>query len=310
MAGRSKGSRFCRRKMRVKQLNTSFKLLESLPPRGLEILEKLGAGNTASDVAKSCGCSKANITYWKNKLLDMRALRLQTSDAVKLYSLTPYGSKILARSDRLCDEVVVLEDHAVKFGVVEDEKVRLDWRKLGSPRNWEQLGVRIGTVRVEKHVGLTRSIIIHPGRLKGFDVDELEVDAGRIVERVKMVLENRFGMVLTDEGVPLHKPITRFYSKEAKEDVKHGTVIVEGVGSIDESPPEKVPHEEYEGKERAKARLLLPDSVKRLEMKVDSLTKITESLATSTTRLVDLLQSVLQPSQPSGPEKDVGKYVT
>ena len=72
--------------------------------------------------------------------------------------------------------------------------------------------------------------------------------SGRIVERVRMVLENRFGMVLSDVAVPLHQPITRFYSEEARELVKLGTTIVQDVGSIDESPPEKVAHEEYHGK--------------------------------------------------------------
>ena len=68
--------------------------------------------------------------------------------------------------------------------------------------------------------------------------------SGRIVERVRMVLENRFGMmILTDVGVPLHQPITRFYSEEARELVKLGTTIVQDVGSIDESPPEKIAHE-------------------------------------------------------------------
>jgi predicted transcriptional regulator len=281
--------------MRVKQLKGSIKLLESLSPRALDILQKLGAGNPATIVAEACSCSKANITYWKNKLLDMGALKLQTNDVIKIYSLTTYGLKVLTRSERVCVEPVVLEDHAVKFGVVECERVRLDWVKLGQPRNWEKLGVRIGSVRVER---TSRSIIIHPGRLKGFDVDELEVDAGRIVERVKVVLENRFGMVLGDEGTPLHKPIYRFYSEEAKEDVKHGTCIIEGKSSTDESPPEREAHEEYNGKERAKARQLLPDSVKRLEMKVDSLVKTAESLVVSTSRLVDLLKGALEtPSQ-------------
>jgi len=50
-------------------------------------------------------------------------------------------------------------------------------------------------------------------------------------------------MVLSDVGVPLHQPITRFYSKEARELVKLGTTIVQDVGSIDESPPEKIAHE-------------------------------------------------------------------
>lgn len=57
-------------------------------------------------------------------------------------------------------EVVGLEDYAVKFAVVEGEKCRIDWRKLGSPRNWVKLGVRIGGVRV---VRTSRHVIIHPG---------------------------------------------------------------------------------------------------------------------------------------------------
>ncbi len=31
------------------------------------------------------------------------------------------------------------------------------------------------------------------------------------------VLEKRFGMVLSDTGVPLHEPIVRFFTPEAKE---------------------------------------------------------------------------------------------
>ena len=48
----------------------------------------------------------------------------------------------------------------------------------------------------------------------------------------------------------------------------HGTVVVEGVGAVDNSPPEHIPHEEYSGVERTKARILLPDSVKALRNEV------------------------------------------
>ena len=155
----------------------------------------------------------------------------------------------------------------------------LNWKRLGRPRNWEKLGVKIGNVRV---VRTSKSIIIHPGRLRGFDVDELLILSGRIVERVKMVLENRFGLILSDVGVPLHQPITRFYSEEAGELVKLGTTIVEDVGSIDNSPPERVPHEEYIGKDLAKARLLMPLKLSQLEQRVEGveilLTKISDSI--------------------------------
>ena len=184
----------------------------------------------------------------------------------KEYALTPYGSNILTTSESgVGPEVCCLEDQAVKFDVIEwGNAERLDWKKLGRPRNWEKLGVKIGNVRV---VRTSKSIIVHPGRIRGFDVDELLMLSGRIVERVRMVLENRFGLVLNDVGYSLHQPVTRFYSEEAGELVKLGTTIVEDVGSIDNSPPERVPHEEYVGKDLAKARLLMPLKLSRLELK-------------------------------------------
>jgi hypothetical protein len=271
--------------MRVQKFKSCFELLGS---RGKRVLELLGAGNKASDVAKVIGCGKSSVSYWKNKLLRMGALRLQCHDIYDVFSLTPFGSKLLTGSERGAGcEVVLLEDYAIKFVVVEGEKIRLDWVKLGEPRNWVKLGVRVDGVRVVKNAD--RSVVIHPGRLRGFDVDELLVESGRVVERVKGILENRFGMVLSTEGVALHKPIFRFYSQEAKELAEVGTTIVDGVGSIDCSPPEKIPHEEYHRRELAKERLLMPLHVRRLEDKVDS-------LAAEVHNLVSVLKELTQPS--------------
>ena len=279
LAGASRRKGFFSRKTRVKQLNNTVKLLGS---RGLEVLKKLGAGNTASQTAITIGCAKSNITYWKNKLIYLGVLKLQVHDVVKIYSLTSYGSKVLTRSERngVPVETVVLEDFAVKFRVVEGEKVKLDWRRLGAPLNWVKLGVKVGGVRV---VRTSRNVIIHPGQLRGWDTKELIFDSGRVVERVKNVLESRFGMVL-EGGVALHKPVFRFYSKVAEEIVKSGTVIVHDrlgvrVGAVDESPPERVPHEEYDGEMLGKARLLFPFTLIRLEKKVDALAVVLGKVA-------------------------------
>jgi hypothetical protein len=277
---------------RVKQLNKRFKLLGS---SGLQVLKHLGAGNKATDVAKMLKppCTKANVTYWTKKLLKMGALQLQTKDVIKIYSLTPYGSKLLTRSEGDISESVCLEDYAVKFEVLERERRPIEWEKLGDPRNWEKLGVRIGGVRV---VRTSVSVIIHPGKLKGFDTHELLMTSGRIVEWVKRILEDKFGMLLSDDGVELHKPTWRFYTPEAEEDLKFGTVITEGVGRTDDSPPEYRPHEEYDGEARAHARHLLPDSVKRVENKVDminaNLLKVTENLAALTESIGRLADSL------------------
>jgi hypothetical protein len=247
------------------------------------------------------------MNYWKNKFVKMGALRLQCRDVVHIWSLTPFGSKLLTRGEG-GGEVVVLEDFAWKFGVVEWERRALDWVRLGCPRNWEKLGVRIANVRV---VRTSCSVIIHPGRFKGWDVRELRDLAVRTVEWVKRVLEDRFGMVLEDRGCPLHEPIFRFYSEEARQDVKVGTVITAGVGSTDASPPERVPHEEYEGVERAHARHLLPDSVKRVEGKVDALASIVQNLTESMGKLAGSFESFAcmfkqTMESPAEPEKHNG----
>ena len=163
---------------------------------------------------------------------------------------------------------------------------------MGRPRNWEKLGVKIGNVRV---VRTSKSIIVHPGRLRGFDVDELLMLSGRIVERTRMVLENRFGLILDDVWVALHQPVTRFYSEETGELVKLGTTIVEDVGSIDNSPPERVPHEEYVGKDLAKARLLMPLKLSRLEQRVEDIENRLTDLSDNVGELVSVLKTTLIP---------------
>ena len=47
---------------------------------------------------------------------------------------------------------------------------------------------------MELNLGLEPTVVIHPGQVKGFNVDELEMEAARIVERIRVVLEQKFGM--------------------------------------------------------------------------------------------------------------------
>ena len=302
-----------RQVQRVKGVKHDFLTLADAVPltkKGLQILKLLGAGNPAINVAKVVGCSRSNVCYWKNKFLNMGAIKLQVHDVVQIYKLTPYGSKVLTRGEGYFPEVCCLEDYAIKFEVKEWEKVPLNWRRLGRPRNWEKLGIKIGNIRV---VRTSKSVIIHPGRLRGFDVDELLMLSGRIVERARMVLENRFGLVLSKVGVPLHQPITRFYSEEAGELVKLGTTIVEDIGSIDNSPPERVPHEEYVGKDLAKARLLMPLKLSRLEQRVEGLEKKLTDLSDNVCELVSVVKTALVPKPaeefPSQPV-DYQRYIT
>ncbi len=89
----------------------------------------------------------------------------------------------------------------------------------------------------------------------------------------------------------MHQPITRFYSQEAKDIVKLGTTIIENVESIDNTPPERVPHEEYMRKDLAKAILLVPLKLVYLENKVEDIETKLNNLNKNTTELVLILKN-------------------
>jgi hypothetical protein len=252
--------------------------------------------------------------------------------------LTPYGSKLLTGSDGETRLPILFEDHALKFKVLQRERCCLDWEKLGEPRNWRKMGVRIGEVRVELNLGLEPSVVVHPGQVKGFNVDELEMESARIVERTRLVLEEKFGMVLSENGAPLHSPRWRVYRPECHEWILAGTVEVEGVGALDHSPTHDKqdvlsgkPHLEYSDKKLAAKAAEFPvahDSGKRLavsavefplvlanlEAKIDALFGQFERLAASNERLTDAMTRAMTP-QPSDPrelvegQKKLGEYV-
>lgn len=263
---------------RVQQFNESIELLD-ISPSGMKILRVLGTPEcTASDAVKIIGCSKSLVTYWKNYFIDVGALRLLTKDIVKYYELTPFGSRILTTSETgAAPRVVhVLEDHAVKFEILkeEDRERSIDWRKLGEPRNWVKWGFKLGNVRVVK---TPRSIIIHPGKLRDFDADQLLVSAGQIVGRIRLELMVRFGMILSEEGVPLHDPIWEVFTPEAEEFEGAGTFRVHmkdgAIGAMDKSPPDRKRHFEYNRRELAIAAVRSPELFVELARKVDGLAR-------------------------------------
>jgi hypothetical protein len=297
----------------VQQFNGKIELL-GFSQRGLRILRVLGTPDcTASDAAKVVGCSKSLVSHWKNHALKTGCLRLLVDGIVKYYELTPLGKKILECSKNFTTGeagfgcVHVLEDHAVKFEILkqEDADRRIDWRKLGEPRNWVKWGFKLGNVRVVK---TSRSIIIHPGKLRDFDADTLLVTAGQIVGRVRLELMVRFGMVLSEEGVPLHAPVWEVFTPEAKELDDAGTFKVhmrDGVvGGLDNSPPDRKRHFEYNRKELAVAAVRSPELFVELTQKVDALAKTVEGLVSVNERLVTLLSEAFGFAKNSGERKE------
>jgi DNA-binding MarR family transcriptional regulator len=301
----------------VQQFKGKIELL-GFSQRGLRILRVLGTPDcTASDAAKVVGCSKSLVSHWKNHAIKTGCLRLLADGIVKYYELTPLGKKILERSKNLTTGeagfgcVHVLEDHAVKFEILkeEDAERRIDWKKLGEPRNWVKWGFKLGNVRVVK---TSRSIIIHPGKLRDFDADALLVTAGQIVGRVRLELMVRFGMVLSEEGVALHAPVWEVFTAEAKELENAGTFKVHmrggAVGGLDNSPPDRQRHFEYNRKELAVAAVRSPELFVELAQKVDVLIQTVSGLVAVNERLVGLLSEAFDLAKGSDAGKEAVKF--
>lgn len=288
----------------VQQFKGKIELL-GFSQRGLKILRILGIPDcTASDAAKIVGCSKSLVSHWKDHSIKVGALRLQTDGIVKYYELTPFGVKLLASSTDVTTgesgtamgAVHVLEDHAIKFLILkeEDRQHPIDWRKLGQPRNWVKLGLKLGDVRVVK---TSRHIIIHPGKLRDFNADQLLVTAGQIVGRVRLELMQRFGMILSEEGVPLHDPVWEVFTPEAEELNGAGTFKIHmaagATGGLDNSPPDRKRHFEYNRKELAVAAVRSPELFVELAQKVEALVQTVNGLVTVNEKLVGLLTESL-----------------
>lgn len=267
----------------------------------MQILRVLGTPDcTASDAARIVGCSKSLVSHWKDYAIKVGALRLQTDGIVKYYELTPFGVKFLACSTDFTtgDQCVamgtvhVLEDYAIKFEILkeEDKQQPIDWRKLGQPRNWVKLGFKLGDVRVVK---TSRHIIIHPGKLRDFNADRLLVRAGEVVGRVRLELMSRFGMILSEEGTPLHDPVWEVFTPEAAALDGFGTFKVHmakgATGGLDNSPPDRKRHFEYNRKELAVAAVQSPELFVELAQKVESLVQTVNGLVTVNEKLVGLL---------------------
>ena len=135
--------------------------------------------------------------------------------------------------------------------------------------------------------------------------------AGQIVGRVRLELVARFGMVLSEEGTPLHDPVWEVFTPEAEALNGAGTFKVhmaEGAtGGLDNSPPDRKRHFEYNRKELAVAAVRSPELFVELAQKVEVLIQTVNGLVTVNEKLVGLLAEALDSaSKKSGEEGKVG----
>ena len=273
------------------ELNTFELGRLTLTPRGLEILELLGAGNPPCKVADAIGVSRSAVTYWIRKLTQHGLIKLQIRDVYKIFALTYLGEQTIKQTSqgvRKARRTVVLEDYPIKYALLEGEKVRrVSWEKLGNPRNWVKLGFRIGGIRVVK---TSKSVIVHPGRLKGWDPYRLVYVAGRECGRAASWLQSHLGMVL-GPGEPIKRPTFQVYDPVAEELTKYCSFKCD-VGGADRSPPSRRGHWEM-GPEVARDYLLSFSRLREVQGHLNVIDKRLESVNYSVNRLTEQIEGLV-----------------
>lgn len=250
-----------------------FGLRYRLSKDALKILKLLGQDMTQVEVSETTSFAKQKVNYWALKFLRNGLLKIKCDGKPKFYEWTALSLKILTRSENGVLQPCLMEDFPLKFRLVKDGS-NFSWEKLGEPKNWVKLGIHVGNVRVVKTSG---NIIIHTGQIAAVDPDHALVEAGSIIGAVKAVLESH-GVVLDPVGLPLRKPIYKFYTPEAEFlNRLFGTVTTEE-GSLDNSPPDKIPHAEWI-REAAKNYLRMPNRVKEISDKLNRIEHTQEILS-------------------------------
>jgi hypothetical protein len=238
----------------------------------LKLLRLVGEGRTTKDVSKRLRFSKQRVFYWIQKAKRDGLIRQIGQGRPAIYELTAFGQKFLTGSERGFQEPCTLEDYAMKFRVIADRS-SIKWGKLGDPKNWVKLGVKIGSVTVVK---TTQHVIIHAGQLSGFYYEDLFMQAGAIIQMVRAKLLD-LGVETAEVGIPIRDPNVKMFTPEAEYlHEKYGNIRTED-GTIDASPPEKLPHEERNRKQQ-RSYLAIPDRLRRIEQTLAVISDTQEAL--------------------------------
>jgi len=231
------GHKKCRKPRR--QLDGFEPVRLTLSERGKEILEFLSLRGSPSKAAEAAGITRPTMSYWVKKLKKLGYIHGTLDGACHLYELTESGSKILTGSEE-DRSVIVLEDYPVKFDVVSWGRADcLAWEKLGEPRNWVKLGFKVGSIQV---VRTSRSVIVHPGRLRGDNSWNLIFVASQECNRVARWLVRNTNMVLRPGEPTRKKPGFQVYDQLAEEVTRHFTFKNQDGEGADRSPPAKKGH--------------------------------------------------------------------
>jgi len=211
----------------------------------------LDAGNYPSRVARILGVSPQLLHYYIKKWAKMGWLRLDVKTPnMTLYRLSGSVKNFLTGGEVSPYKGVRLHAYSLKFPIVEEPKVSVDWNRV-KLCNWTRLvGCECG-LTVEK---TTRHVIIHADEVFSEDPNEATLLAILECLRLARILEEKFQMKL---GAPkllrkphygVYDPVANWFSRFME--------LSDDIGKIDRS--KGLGEIEFYNAELAKEYLVMP----------------------------------------------------
>ncbi len=190
--------------------------------------------------------------------------------------LTDLGQKILGWYASLQRGTVRVENMMVKFSIIKDAGVSVDWEKYAL-RNIRAMKGRIDNVKVNR-VGNT--IIIYVPLVHAKNPLDALFEAYEIVHDVKLKLEQRFGMELGKgmlcrkvefacQGDPVARTVSKWFNVRTP------------IGHIDRSPPYKGDIEYYDPElaiDYLEIPLLMKETIRALVELRDAIDQLRDSI--------------------------------
>ncbi len=266
--------------------------------RVIPILKRVEVGDYPAKIGRVYGWSKQHVSYYLKKLQRADLVRRVKRTNIVFYELTEKGKNFLVSCEGVVFGSGVYRLHRcqVKYRILAEGILPADFRRI-EMINWTALlGLESG-VSV-RHT--PSSWIVHVETLYGKHPGELFSLAKNLADRVVRSLMQKYGCRLAEgEVVPGYElavddPVAQLLSR-------YFCVSV-GKRKMDHSPGVAEGEVDHLSRDAAVEYLLMPERVKALEGKVDSLIGQLESVAGGVQQLVELFRAPAVPSASQGPD--------
>lgn len=280
-------------------------------------MKLLDAGYYAAKIARILGKSRSTVYFHLRRLetagliesskqprFSKGKIETERKPCVKFYRLTGLCSSFLdgfeKRGGR--ERVVRLHNLVVKYPILREPRIRVDWRRVELAHWTQQLG-RVEGLTVRKNQG---SIEIFARVVSGRDPYQLLFVAKEEADRVAVLLEQRFDMLL-GRGQLSRRPHFGVYDAVA---AQYGErfELSDDVAKIDES--EGYGEIDWYSPEAAKDYLLMPANVDRLAEDVREIKSGYALFAEGMVehmKLIRMLQRVVEGLQKAMPQRARGQ---